>query len=69
MHGEKKIPLCVRMSKHGRMEISIEEWSRGRVESGNVASLPMRREDEESVGGVGMWERIDSPATPTTTQQ
>ena len=52
-----------------RVEISIEEWSRGRVESGNVSSLPTRHEDEESAGGVGTWARTDSPATPTTAQQ
>ena len=46
-----------------------EEWSLGRVESGYVASLPTRCEDEYSTGGVGTWARIDSPATPTTTQQ
>ena len=34
-----------------------------------IASLPTRREDEESAGGVGMWERTDNPVTLTTTQQ
>ena len=52
-----------------RMGKNNEEWSHGRVESGYVASLPMRRENEESAGGVGTWARTDSPATATTTQQ
>ena len=48
------------------------EWKNGVMgewRDWEVASLPTRREDEESVGGVGTWARTDSPATPTTTQQ
>ena len=47
-----------------------QEWTHGRVaRMGKFSSLPTRREDEESAGGVGTWERTDSTATPTTTQQ
>ena len=48
------------------------EWKNGVMgewREWEIASLPTRHEDEESAGGVGTWERIDSPATPTTTQQ
>ena len=49
-----------------RMGKNNEEWGHGRVESGNVASLPTRCEDEESASGVGTWAKTASPATPTT---
>ena len=78
--SERQLSSCVRMANsspcmdmgkktqwntvvNGRME----SWESG--ENGEVASLPMRCEDEESTGGVGKWARTDSPATPTTTQQ
>ena len=46
------------------------EWKNGVMgewREWEISSLPMRREDEESAGGVGTWARTDSPATPTTT--
>ena len=64
--------LCVRMKRENLLredEKNNEEWSHGRVESGYVASLPTRGEDEESAGGVGMCARTNGLATPTTTQQ
>ena len=52
-----------------REEVGImgewSEWKEWRA----CFFCPTRREEEEFAGGVGAWERTDSPATPTTTQQ
>ena len=63
--------LCVEMGKKTQWNMTVngrmESWESG--ENGKIASLPTQCEDEYSTSGVGTWERTDSPATPTTTQQ
>ena len=72
LREDGKIPaLAWRWVRKNTMEYS-REWKNGVVGEWRyweVASLPTQREDEESIGRVGTWERADSPATPTTTQQ
>jgi len=53
LHERKRKTLCLRMSQNGNIR----------------SGFPYLREDEEFAGGVGMWERTDSPATPSTTHQ
>ena len=59
-----RIPLYVRVSKTKTSE-EVGSWKSGM----SVFFYPTQCEEEESSGGVGTWERTDSPATPTTTQQ
>ena len=62
---------CVEMGKKTPMEYGCEcqKGVVGEWREWEIASLPTRREDEEFAGGVGTWERTDSLAMPTTTQQ
>ena len=64
----------MRKSREGNIHVRVNstqllEWSHGRNGIVVYSPAPSVSEEEESAGGVGTWERTDSPTTPTTTQQ
>ena len=64
-----QIPQTTLVKVKTRREDEPDQNNGGMEENGRLPLCPPQREEEESAGGVGTWEKTDSPATSTTTQQ